>query len=441
MVIAPREPISLKTGIFVGNLLSRHNWPSPPFFDDFAEGPPQSERTNERDHNYINLGISMLKFIIRRMVRAFVTLILFQSLLFALIHALPYDYTAFTLQGPTWRAFMQRQLGLDLPLWIQYLRWLGKFLQLDLGVSFQNWPTPVSAILFNRISRTLLLFLSAAILAYMLGIWLGKMIAWRRGGWLEFGVTLGGVATYTSFAPWLGFVMINIFGWYLKWLPYQRLVNPNVWFNAPVMIDTLLERMLITSVISLTAFLLVRRASRGIKKHHWRRIAQAVGIVIIGIGIGIWWSRSGLSYLAIDVLAHLTLPLITVVLLSFGETMMIMRAAMLETKHDDYVLTARAKGLPDAVIRDRHVARNAILPVITRMALNLPFILVGSLVIERVFTWQATGEIIFSAIEYQDIPVLLGILSIVGILALIAHILLDILYNYLDPRVRYRGLE
>ncbi len=383
----------------------------------------------------------MLKFIVRRVVRAFVTLILFQSLLFALIHALPYDVTAFTLQGPSWREFMQRQLGLDLPLWTQYFRWLGKFLQFDLGVSFQNWPAPVSNIIFSRISRTLLLFLSATILAYLLGIWLGKMIAWRRGGWLEFGVTLGGVATYTSFAPWLGFVMINIFGWYLRWLPYQRLVNPNVWFNAPVMIDSLLARMVVTGAIALGAFLLVRRASHGLNKNYWRWTSQAAGIVIIGVGIGAWWSRSGLSYLAIDILSHLTLPLATVVLLSFGETMMIMRAAMLETKHEDYVLTARAKGLPDAVIRDRHVARNAILPVITRLALNLPFILVGSLVIERVFTWQATGEIIFNAIEYQDIPVLLGILSMVGILALIAHILLDVIYTYLDPRVRYIGLE
>ncbi|KPK90263.1 MAG: hypothetical protein AMJ88_16330 [Anaerolineae bacterium SM23_ 63] len=383
----------------------------------------------------------MFKFIIRRVVRAFVALILFQSLLFTLIHALPYDVTAFTLAGPSWREFMQRQLGLDLPLWTQYFRWLGKFLQFDLGVSFQNWPASVSQILFSRISRTLLLFFSAAILAYLLGIWLGKVIAWRRGGWVEFGVTLGGVATYTSFAPWLGLVMINIFGWYLGWLPYQRLVNPNVWFNAPVMIDSLLARMVVTCVIACGAFLVVRRASQSIKTNHWRWTSQAGGIVIIGFGIGAWWSRSGLSYLALDVLAHLTLPLATVVLLSFGETMMIMRAAMLETKHEDYVLTARAKGLPDQVIRDRHVARNAILPVITRLALNLPFILVGSLVIERVFMWQAMGEIIFNAIEYQDIPVILGILSMVGILALIAHILLDILYTYLDPRVRYIGVE
>jgi peptide/nickel transport system permease protein len=121
--------------------------------------------------------------------------------------------------------------------------------------------------------------------------------------------------------------------------------------------------------------------------------------------------------------------------------MMIMRTAMLETKGEDYVLTARAKGLLDNQIRDRHVARNAILPVITRLALNLPFVLVGSLVIERVFFWQAMGQVIFSAVEYQDIPVLLGILSIVGIMALIAHIVLDVLYVFLDPRVRYVGVQ
>ena len=138
-------------------------------------------------------------------------------------------------------------------------------------------------------------------------------------------------------------------------------------------------------------------------------------------------------------LNHLALPLSTVVLLSFGETMMIMRSAMLETLNEEYVLMARAKGLPDKVIRDRHVARNAILPVLTRLVLNLPFVLVGSLVIERVFMWQAMGEVVFNAIEYQDIPVLLGILSVVGILALAAHMVLDVLYVYLDPRTRHAG--
>jgi peptide/nickel transport system permease protein len=383
----------------------------------------------------------MLNFIVRRVVRAFITLILFQTLLFGLIHILPYDFTAFTLQGPSWRAFMQRQLGLDLPFWQQYLRWLSNFLRFDLGRSFQFWPAQVTQVLFGRLSRTLLLFLAAAILAYLLGIWLGKIIAWRRGTWVEFGITLGGVAAYTSFAPWLGFLMINIFGWYLRVLPYQRLVNPNVWFNAPVTIEWLLARMLITILFVIGAVNLTKRLTHKLNPNYFRWTSQLGGFAVIGLGVWGWWAQSGLSHLATDVLAHLTLPLGTVILLSFGETMMIMRTAMLETKGEDYVLTARAKGIPENEIRDRHVARNAILPVITRLALNLPFVLVGSLVIERVFFWQAMGQVIFSAVEFQDIPVLLGILSIVGIMALIAHIVLDVLYVFLDPRVRYVGLQ
>ncbi len=398
----------------------------------------------------------MAKFILRRVVRGLVALILFQSLLFALIHALPHDFSSFIIAGPGWRAFIRQQFGLDQPLWEQYLRWLMGFVRLDLGVSYQHWPATVSQILLGRMSRTLLLFLSAAILAYLLGIWLGKMLAWRRGGLFEAGATLGSVAAYTSFAPWLGFVAINVFGWYLGWFPYQRLVDHNVWFRAPVTVDWLLGRMVATIGLALAILLplwqITRSAEsqrRGIirlpfriprfahAKERW--LWRAAGLLIVGGGAWTWWSRSGLGYLALDVLAHLALPLGTVVLLSFGETMMIMRAAMLETLDEDYVLIARAKGLPDKVIRDRHVARNALLPVITRLMLNLPFVLVGSLVIERVFMWQAMGRIIFDAVEYLDIPVLLGILSAVGVVVLTLHVVLDILYVYLDPRLRYAG--
>ncbi|HEC33374.1 MAG TPA: ABC transporter permease [Chloroflexi bacterium] len=380
----------------------------------------------------------MARFVLRRLVRGLVALLLFQSLLFALIQALPYDFSAFVLAPPTWRAFIQHELGLDRPLWEQYIHWLSGFARFDLGTSYLYWPTPVSEVLLSRLSRTLLLFLSAAVLAYLLGIWLGKTIAWCRGGLLEIGATLGGVATYTSFAPWLGFVMINIFGWYLGWLPYQRLINPNVWFNAPVMVDALLAALVATAGLMVGAFLLARWVTHRLRSRRWRWMGWAGGALAAGVGVW-WWVRSGLGYLALDVLGHLALPLTTVVLLSFGETMMIMRTAMLETLQEDYVLMARAKGLPDKVVRDRHVARNAILPVITRLALNLPFVLIGSLVIERVFMWHAMGQVIFDAVEWQDVPVLMGVLSVVGSLALIAHVVLDVLYACLDPRIRYEG--
>jgi peptide/nickel transport system permease protein len=160
-------------------------------------------------------------------------------------------------------------------------------------------------------------------------------------------------------------------------------------------------------------------------------------VFLTGVGVATWWYQSGFSLLALDVLDHLVLPMGTVILLSFGETMLLMRTSMLEVVTNDYVLTARAKGLADRVVRDQHVARNAILPVLTRLLLNLPFVLIGCLSIELVFNWDAIGQIIFTAIEYHDIPVLMGILSMVGVIALAAHIVLDILYVYLDPRLRY----
>ena len=378
----------------------------------------------------------MTKFILRRVVRGLVALLVFQSLLFALIHALPHNFSSFVLAGPAWRGFIQRQFGLDRPLWEQYLRWLGEFVRLDLGRSYLYWPTPVSQVLLSRMPRTLLLFFFAALLAYLLGIWLGKMMAWHRGGLFEIGATLGGVAAYTSFAPWLGFLMINVFGWYLRWLPYRRLVDHNVWFKAPVRVDWLLARMVVTAAAAFALLWLLWRATRRDRSRRRQWEWRTGGLLVVGAGVWWGWAQSGLGYLALDVLAHLTLPLTTVVLLSFGETMMIMRTAMLETLREDYVLMARAKGLPDRVVRDRHVARNAILPVITRLVLNLPFVLVGSLVIERVFMWYAMGRVVFDAIEYLDIPLLLGILSVVGVLVLVLHIVLDVAYVCLDPRLR-----
>lgn len=383
----------------------------------------------------------MFRFIIRRIVRAFVALLLFQACLFGLIHSLPYDFSIFVAfgGGPRYRAFVQSYYGLDRPFLEQLFNWWINFFKFDLGRSFLHWPDSVGEILLTRMPRTLLLFLSATILAYILGVWLGKTIAWRRGTLLEFGITLGGVAGYTSFAPWLGFVAINIFGWYLGWLPYQRLVNPNIWFNAPITIDYLLVRMVISTIVILSSIYLINRYTRDVKERFYRLAWRIGGYLLIVIGSLLWWQRSGLSSYALDVLDHLVLPLGTVVLLSFGESMMLMRMSMLETMREDYVLTARAKGLTDNIVRDRHAARNAVLPVITRILLNLPFVLIGSLAIELVFQWHGMGVALFNAIEFQDIPMLMGILSVTGIILLCAHVILDIVYVFLDPRLRFKN--
>jgi peptide/nickel transport system permease protein len=379
----------------------------------------------------------LLGFIVRRVIRGIIALLAFQFLLFSLIHSLPGDFASIAgaFSGPGGRAFMQRQLGLDQPLLTQYFEWLKGFVQLDFGQSFLYRSESVSGILLDRAPRTLLLFLSAAILSYVLGIWLGKIVAWRRGGWFEVGALSIGVAAHTSFAPWLAFLGLGIFAWNLGWLPYQHLINFNVWLRVDISLDEILLRMVISGLALFGALLLSRLINRMAVRG--RRVISASIFIFAVVVVVALWERSGYSPLALDVLRHLTLPLGTVVLLSFGETMMTMRATMLETMGEDHVSAARAKGLPDKTIRDRHVARIAMLPVLTRILLSLPFVLVGSLVIERVFFWRAMGQVVFNAIEFQDLPLIVGVLTIIGLISLIAHIILDVLYVALDPRLRY----
>ena len=379
----------------------------------------------------------MFGFVVRRILRGVVALLAFQFLLFALVHSLPGDFASIAgaFSGPGGRAFMQRQLGLDQPLLQQYFEWLKGFVQLDFGQSFLYRPETVSGILLDRAPRTLLLFLSAAALSYVLGIWLGKIVAWRRGGLFEFGALSVGVAAHTSFAPWLAFLGLGLFAWNLRWLPYQNLINFNVWLGVDIRLDEILLRIVISGFALFGVFLLARLISR--KGGRARRTIGAGTFLLAVLLVVALWERSGYSPLALDVLRHLLLPLGTVVLLSFGETMMTMRATMLETISEDHVVAARAKGLPDKVVRDRHVARIAMLPVLTRILLSLPFVLVGSLVIERVFFWRAMGQVVFNAIEFQDLPLIVGVLTMIGLISLVAHIVLDVLYVALDPRLRY----
>jgi peptide/nickel transport system permease protein len=137
-----------------------------------------------------------------------------------------------------------------------------------------------------------------------------------------------------------------------------------------------------------------------------------------------------------EIIRLVALPTITYVLLSFGEVMLIMRTSMVDTLHEDYVYTARAKGLSDRDIRDRHAARNALLPVTSRLIISLPFLLSGMVMIERVMNIQGIGTTLFYAVGMQDIPLALGALIVIGLVVLASRITLEVLQAALDPRVR-----
>ena len=146
---------------------------------------------------------------------------------------------------------------------------------------------------------------------------------------------------------------------------------------------------------------------------------------------------SGAGHLAWDIIMHMVLPVATLTLISFAGTMLLTRNSMLETMREDYVLAARAKGLPDKQVRDRHVARKALLPVVTSFVFSLAFAIDGGVIIETVFSWPGMGQTLVEAAVAEDLPLAVGAFVFVGIFVLVAHLVADVLYVYLDPRIRY----
>jgi len=323
-----------------------------------------------------------------------------------------------------------------IPWWGEFVGWMTAFYRGDLGESISpGSTTPVIEILKVTLPRTLLLLIPGTIGGFLLGIWLGKIVAWRPRGWTEFTTTLGGTAFYTSFAPWLAFVMINVFGLYLDWFPPEKLIDPKKWFLVDISLNEVINRILITIILGGIAYLVVVWMTHHLtyrKSVRWRIIGGAAIIIIAAIP----WVLTGIWHLALDLMNHLVLPLATLILLSFGETMLIMKTTMTEAVVAQHVTTARAKGLPDVRVRDRHAARVAILPVLTRFIVHLPFIVIGSFVVEHFFYWDGMGQELIRAANENDLPVLLGVLSVVAIGILIAHTILDILTSLLDPRLR-----
>jgi peptide/nickel transport system permease protein len=140
-----------------------------------------------------------------------------------------------------------------------------------------------------------------------------------------------------------------------------------------------------------------------------------------------------------DVVTVVAVPVITYVLLSFGETMLIMRTSMMDTLKEEYITTAEAKGLPNAVVRDKHAARNALLPVLSRLVVSFPYLLTGLVIIEDTLGWPGMSGMLFNALYNQDVPVVMGGLILVGLLSAGARLILDVLYAYLDPRIRFQA--
>ncbi|MYD52608.1 MAG: ABC transporter permease [Dehalococcoidia bacterium] len=383
----------------------------------------------------------MLGYLFRRTWQMALTLFLILTVTFLLVQAQPGDYASFYALNPDLPPDIREQLratfGLDRPLWQQYLIHMRNTLTGDFGVSFGHFPRPVMEVLAERLPRTLVLFVTATAASFYIGFLLGKAIAWRRGGFLEYAATITGTTLFTVFTPAFALMMIWIFAFRLGWFPVGKFLDPLVWRNSDVTANSVFTLMLITAVAFIAFAFWVMFTLRRSDRIGMRRLA--VPIIMVGaLVIPLVWSLSGIGFLASDILKHMVLPIATLTLISFAGTMLLTRNSMLETVREDYVMAARAKGLPEKQVRDRHAARNALLPVVTSLIYSLIFAIDGSVIVESVFSWPGTGMTLLEAVRTEDLPLVMGAIVFIGLLSLLAHLIVDVLYVYLDPRIRYR---
>ena len=383
----------------------------------------------------------MTGYLVRRAGQMALTLFLIVTLAFFLVQAQPGDYASFYALNPDLpadvRARIKESFGLDKPLWQQYLIHMKNTFTGNFGVSFGYFPRPVIDVLAERLPRTVVLFLSATATSFYIGFFLGKAIAWRRGGVLEYAATISGATLFTAFTPAFALMMIWIFAFKLGWLPVGKFLDPLIWREAEVSANYVFSYMLATAGAFIAFALLTLLAARKLGRVGPARTSALV-IAAGVLAVLISWAVSGFGHLALDILRHMILPIATLTLISFAGTMLLTRNSMLETMREDYVMAARAKGLPEKVVRDQHAARNALLPVITSLVYSLIFAIDGSVIIESVFSWPGTGMTLLQAVRSEDLPLVMGAMVFIGLFSLLAHVIVDILYVYLDPRIRYQ---
>ncbi len=322
----------------------------------------------------------MKRYIISRAIQIVITFFIVITIIFFLFRIIPSNPTSFLLtpsMTPEAKETIRTQFGLDEPITVQYYLYMKNFFKGNFGNSFYS-GRPVMSIIKERMLNSIFLITTAVLLSYLIGITIGKAIAWKRGSKTEKFFVAIGLWFYTTFTPWLGIMILWIFAFKLKLFPLGGMIDPEKWILAP----SLTEKIL-------------------------------------------------------DMAHHLILPLATYVLLWFGGYMLLMRNSMLETLKEDYIITARAKGLKEKIIRDKHAARNAMLPIVTAFSISISFSIGGAVLIETIFSWPGIGRTIVEATLRQDYPLVQGAFAVITIVVLIANFIADIVYAYLDPRISY----
>jgi peptide/nickel transport system permease protein len=386
----------------------------------------------------------MARYLAIRLIQMFFLFLIFLTILFFLINAQPGDiaqqFTANPLIPPEAKQILRHELGIDRPLIGQYLSYIKNVFTLNLGVSFDHYPRTVADILLQALPRTVYLFLTATILAYVVGFQTGKMTAWRRGSTAEKGVMVTSIVLYTVFYPWFALLMLWFFGSRLRWFPIGKFLDPGKWYDTAYTANHVFTVMLVTMILSGLAVGLIAWATHKyiVEPRTRARVRRILYLLVAAANI-VFWLVTPLAPYAADIAYHTVLPVTTLTLVFYAGITLLTRSSMLETLREDYIFTARAKGVPEKAIRDRHAARNAMLPVTTSFVLAIAFVIGGGIVTESIFSWPGLGLTLLNAVGTEDVPVAMGALAFIGVLALFAHLIADVLYAFLDPRIRVQA--
>jgi peptide/nickel transport system permease protein len=388
----------------------------------------------------------LVAFLARRAAWALITLIIYLAVVFVLIQVVvPFNFaTGARLGGPEAYQAALEALGLDRPLTTRLWEFVGGLLTLDLGNSFTGQP--VTTLIADTAPVTIFIFAVGALLAFVIGETLGRFGAWRRN-WVSGSVlSTVGVLFTTIFPPFLVFLIAFFLRdpfWDLReaiGLPADSL---SVWRDSRAQQNDVLLLMSLALFGAVIAGVLVRSWAH---RNRVRWVAVwAIPVTVIAAGMGIWLSGFGVE--AIDLLYRSDLSqtvatgspllvLVGVVLITFGQVMFMMRVGIEDERNEDYVLTARAKGLTETVVRDRHVARNALAPTIAGSFLALPTIIAGMVIIEFGLEVRGLSWAFFNAVETQDIPLVMGVLVMLGVMGVVLRVIAEVVIAYLDPRQR-----
>ena len=326
--------------------------------------------------------------VFKRVLQSIPLLIGIATILFAVMHLAPGDPIEMYLQkrgavgsgrqfDPQLEQLIRHKYGLDRPLPVQYVVWLRNLAHGDLGESFQ-YHRPVSSLIAERLPYTLQLTFLALVLGGITGIAIGVASAVRQYSALDKAVTLGSLILYSIPEFWLGVMLVLLFAVMLRWFPISQTRSLDyLLYSTPVRI--------------------------------------------------------------LDRLWHLVLPVTVLTLGSLAGTARYMRSELLGVLNEEYVIAARARGLPEKRVVLRHALRNALMPIVTIYGLALPFLVGGAAVVEKIFAWPGMGALAVDAVGARDYPVIMATSMIAAVLVIAGNLLADVLYVIVDPRVSFDG--